>query len=190
MRQLYNLSKGKNGAFVVATDTSWGIDKRKPEDFPIWCNFYNALGEAGILNVAATINQSIDVDAAGDIPTTCPSDFMIAATAISDKGELRYGFGKKSIDITSLGFNLLTTADKGAYARQSGNSFVSPQIAGAIGLLYASPCPTLAVLSRTDPAAAALYVRRALLSGVTILDSLAQKVNSGGVLNMDKSIKY
>ncbi|NBU35380.1 MAG: T9SS C-terminal target domain-containing protein [Bacteroidetes bacterium] len=190
MRQLYNLSKGKNGAFVVATNTSWGIDKRKPEDFPIWCNFYNALGEAGILNVAATINQSIDVDAAGDIPTTCPSDFMIAATAISDKGELRYGFGKKSIDITSLGFNLITTADKGAYARQSGNSFVSPQIAGAIGLLYASPCPTLAVLSRTEPAAAALYVRRALLSGVTILDSLAQKVNSGGVLNMDKSIKY
>lgn len=190
MRQLYNTSKGKNGAFVVATNTSWGIDKKKPDEFPIWCNFYNALGEAGILNVAATINQSIDVDILGDIPTTCPSDYMIAATAISDKGELRYGYGKKSIDITSLGFNLLTTADKGSYARQSGNSFVSPQIAGAIGLLYASPCPTLAVLSKTDPGAAARLVRKALLGGTTILDSLISKVSSGGVLNIDKSIRY
>lgn len=190
MRKLYNDSKGKNGAFVVATNTSWGIDKRKPDEFPIWCNFYNALGEAGILNVAATINQNIDVDVVGDIPTTCPSDFMIAATAISDKGDLKYGYGKKSIDITSLGFNLLTTADKGGYVRQSGNSFVSPQIAGAIGLLYASPCPTLAVLARTDPGAAARLVRKALMGGVTILDSLISKVSSGGVLNIDKSIKY
>jgi subtilisin family serine protease len=189
MRQLYNETKGKKGAFVVATNTSWGIDKRKAEDFPIWCNFYQALGAAGILNVAATINQNIDVDIAGDIPTTCPSDFMIAATAISDKGDLRYGFGKKSIDITSLGFNLLTTADKGSYARQSGNSFVSPQIAGAIGLLYAAPCPTLAVLSRTDPAAAALFVRKALLGGTSVLDSLVNKVSSGGVLNIGKSIR-
>jgi len=190
MRKLYNDSKGKNGAFVVATNTSWGIDKRKPDEFPIWCNFYNALGEAGILNVAATINQNIDVDVVGDIPTTCPSDFMIASTAISDKGDLRYGYGKKSIDITSLGFNLLTTADKGGYIRQSGNSFVSPQIAGAIGLLYASPCPTLAVLARTDPEAAARLVRKALMGGVTILDSLISKVSSGGVLNIDKSIRY
>ena len=190
MRKLYNESKGRKGAFVVATNTSWGIDKRKPEDFPIWCNFYNALGDAGILNVAATINQSIDVDVSGDIPTTCPSDFMISATAISDKGELRYGYGKTSIDITSLGFNLLTTADKGGYARQSGNSFVSPQIAGAIGLLYASPCPTLAVLSRNDPAAAARLVRKALMGGVTVLDSLVNKVSSGGVLNMEKSIRF
>lgn len=190
MRKLYNESKGKKGAFVVATNTSWGIDKRKPEDFPIWCNFYNALGNVGILNIAATINQSIDVDVSGDIPTTCPSDFIISATAISDKGELRYGYGKTSIDITSLGFNLLTTADKGGYARQSGNSFVSPQIAGAIGLLYASPCPTLAVLSRNDPAAAARLVRKALLGGVTVLDSLVNKVSSGGMLNMEKSIRF
>lgn len=190
MRKIYNDSKGRKGAFVVATNTSWGIDKRKPDEFPIWCNFYNALGEVGILNVAATINQSIDVDVSGDIPTTCPSDFMIAATAISDKGELRYGYGKKSIDITSLGFNLMTTADKGGYARQSGNSFVSPQIAGAIGLLYASPCPTLAVLAKTDPAAAARLVRTALMQGVTTLDSLISKVSSGGVLNIGKSIRY
>jgi hypothetical protein len=190
MRKMYNDTKGQKGAFVVATNTSWGIDKRKPDEFPIWCNFYNALGEAGILNVAATINQSIDVDVLGDIPTTCPSDFMIATTAISDKGEVRYGYGKKSIDITSLGFNLMTTADKGGYARQSGNSFVSPQIAGAIGLLYASPCPTLAVLAKTDPAAAARLVRKALLQSVTILDSAINKVGSGGMVNMGKSIRY
>jgi len=189
MRRLYNATRGKKGAFVVATNTSWGIDKRKAEEFPIWCQFYEALGEAGILNVAATINQSIDVDVVGDIPTTCPGDFILSATALSDKGELRYGFGKKSIDIAAPGFNLLTTAENGGYTRQSGNSFVSPQIAGAIGLLYASPCPTLSVLSRTDPGAAARMVRKALMEGVTPLDSLVGKISSGGMLNLEKSMR-
>src|SRR5690606_22361410 len=54
-RQKFNDTNGTEGAFVVATNSSWGIDFGQPEDVPLWCAFYDAMGEAGILSAAATI---------------------------------------------------------------------------------------------------------------------------------------
>jgi len=71
MRKHYNETNGQEGAFVVATNASLGINEGKPSDHPLWCAIYDALGEEGILNVAATANQAINVDERGDlIPTT------------------------------------------------------------------------------------------------------------------------
>ena len=47
MRVLFNESQGARGAFVVATNASWGIDLANPANYPIWCGFYDTLGEAG-----------------------------------------------------------------------------------------------------------------------------------------------
>ena len=44
MRMLFNESQGSRGAFVVATNASWGIDLADPANFPIWCGFYDTLG--------------------------------------------------------------------------------------------------------------------------------------------------
>ncbi|MBK9108302.1 MAG: S8 family serine peptidase [Saprospiraceae bacterium] len=52
-RRLYNQSKGSKGAFVVATNSSWGADLVKAEDSPIWCAIYDSLGKEGILNIAS-----------------------------------------------------------------------------------------------------------------------------------------
>lgn len=189
MRQRYNNTNGAEGAFVVATNASWGIDRRKPADFPIWCAFYNTLGEAGIVNVAATINEDIDVDVVGDIPTTCPSEYLITCTSLTEKGVQRYGYGVTSIDMAAFGFNLWTTSNGGGYRRETGNSFAAPQIAGAVGLLYAAGCPTLTVLAKTDPAEAARRVRRALVQGVVPQASLQGKTVTGGYLNINNSLR-
>jgi hypothetical protein len=45
-RKRYNESGGIEGAFVVATNSSWGIDRGRPEDAPLWCAFYDSLGNA------------------------------------------------------------------------------------------------------------------------------------------------
>ncbi len=81
MRRAYNASNGALGAFVVATNASWGIDNGQPEDSPIWCAMYDTLGAAGVLNCGATANNNVDVDVVGDLPTACASDFMMSVTA-------------------------------------------------------------------------------------------------------------
>src|SRR5690606_6910037 len=52
-RKRYNATNGEEGAFVVATNSSWGIDQGKPEDAPMWCEFYDSLGVHGILSCGA-----------------------------------------------------------------------------------------------------------------------------------------
>src|SRR5690606_13879813 len=80
MRARYNQSNGAEGAYVVSTNASFGVDNGQPANFPLWCGIYNALGEEGVLNAGATANNNVDVDAVGDIPTACASDFMISVT--------------------------------------------------------------------------------------------------------------
>jgi gliding motility-associated-like protein len=86
MRALYNDTDGAKGAVIVVTNASWGSDSADPADFPVWCGFYDALGEEGVLNCGATTNSPLNVDVQGDMPTACASDFMISVTATDDNG--------------------------------------------------------------------------------------------------------
>lgn len=81
-RKAYNQSNGKQGAFVVATNSSWGSDYGMPEEAPIWCAVYDSLGAEGILNAASTTNLDLNVDEDGDLPTTCESDYLITVTSM------------------------------------------------------------------------------------------------------------
>ena len=62
MRKRYNNSNGLEGAYVVATNTSWGTDGLQAEEAPLWCAMYDSLGTYGILNCGATANNEVDVD--------------------------------------------------------------------------------------------------------------------------------
>ncbi|MBL4716349.1 MAG: S8 family serine peptidase, partial [Bacteroidia bacterium] len=50
MRKMYNETAGKKGAFVVATNSSWGTNYGQPSDAPIWCAMYDSLGKYGVLS--------------------------------------------------------------------------------------------------------------------------------------------
>ncbi|MFM8489381.1 MAG: peptidase, partial [Bacteroidota bacterium] len=67
-RKLYNETGGQKGAYVVAVNTSWGLDYGFPSDAPLWCEMLDLMGEEGILTVAATANNPVDIDLAGDLP--------------------------------------------------------------------------------------------------------------------------
>jgi len=60
-RKRFNLTQGQEGAYVVSTNSSWGVDFGTPEDAPLWCAMYDSLGSVGILSAAATINSNFDV---------------------------------------------------------------------------------------------------------------------------------
>lgn len=189
-RKAYNESKGKAGAFVVATNASWGSNYGRPEDAPIWCAIYDSLGSVGILNAAATANLDIDVDVLGDLPTTCESDYLVGVTNLNwfDIKDSRSAFGNISIDLGAYGENVFTTAPNNAYKAFAGTSAAAPQVAGAIGLLYSLPCNNLGQFRFTNPNQAALQVKSLLLNNVKPLASLKNKTVSGGALNLFNSL--
>ncbi|HMS66580.1 MAG TPA: S8 family peptidase [Saprospiraceae bacterium] len=189
-RKLYNESNGKKGAFIVATNSSWGIDRGKPSDAPIWCSFYDSLGSVGILNCAATINESINVDEEGDLPTTCSSNFLIAVTNINrnDIKTSSSGFGKKNIDIGAFGDATYNVTSGNRYATFTGTSAATPHVAGAIALAYSVPCSKLMDEVRKDPANAALFLKQQLLSSAKSNASLAGITSAQGRLDIGSFI--
>ena len=189
MRNLYESSGGAQGAFVVATNASWGIDGGNPEESPIWCGLYETLGEAGILNCGATANNNVDIDAVGDLPTACASDYIISVTATNDEDERTFsGYGQTTIDLGAPGEDVWTTSGNNNYGATSGTSFASPLTAGVIGLLYSVPCPSLIDLAHANPQAGADIVRQALLDGVDPIDNLTSECVTGGRLNSFNSL--
>ncbi|MCC6815637.1 MAG: S8 family peptidase [Saprospiraceae bacterium] len=186
LRKDYNRTNGKKGAFVVATNSSWGYDRGKPEDAPIWCAMYDSLGSVGILNVGSTTNLDLNVDIEGDLPTNCESEFLIGVTNINwnDKKEMRSGFGPKSIELGAYGESIFTTVFPNTFGIFNGTSAAAPQVAGTIGLLYSLPCNNLNNISRSNPAQAALMVKSYLLQQVRKLNALNGLVQTSGVLNI------
>ena len=185
-RKTYNQSNGKQGAFVVATNTSWGSDYGKPEEAPIWCAVYDSLGTVGILNAASTTNLDLNVDEDGDLPTTCESDYLITVTSMDwfDQKDPTAGYGVKSIDIGAYGENVYTISPSNGLRSFSGTSAAAPQVSGAIALLYSIPCNNLAQLAHSDPGAAALSVKSLLISNSKKNSSLQGITVSGGVMNI------
>ena len=184
-RIAYDASGGSEGAYVVATNASWGRDFGDVDDSPIWCNLYDELGAAGILSAGATINGNVDVDAEGDLPTNCPSDYLIGVTNLNtnDQKVTGAGFGTTSIDLGAYGEDVFTTDNGNGYGYFGGTSAATPMVAGAIALLYAAPCPAFGELLAADPAAAAILVRETLLETVAPNSSLNGVTVTGGRLD-------
>jgi serine protease len=188
MRKKYNETNGQEGAFVVATNSSWGIDFGQAADAPLWCAMYDSLGTYGILSCAATANNEINVDISGDLPTSCPSNFLISVTA-TDNSDIRdfSGYGVTHIDIAAPGDQVYLLNNNG-YGNASGTSFATPCVAGAVALLYSAPCTSLMIQAYADPEGTALLVRDYILDGVDPVSNLSNEVASGGRLNVNNSL--
>lgn len=192
MRQMYRESDGEKGAFVVVTNASWGVTGADPADSPLWCEMYDLLGAEGIINVAATTNSNTNVDVQGDMPTACASDHLISVTNLNDTDEKvqAAGYGVESIDLGAYGEDVYTTNISGGYGSFGGTSAAAPHVAGAIGLLYACDCPGFLQLAKSDPEAASLLAREAIMNGTTANESLANNTVSGGRLNLNGSLLW
>lgn len=189
-RMLYNSSDGAEGSFVVATNASFGVDFGDPADFPLWCGMYDTLGENGIISCGATINGNFNVDVIGDVPTACPSEFLISVTNtdITDNKVTNAGYGATTIDLGAPGAGAFTVSTNG-YGGFGGTSGATPHVTGTIALLYSAPCVNLADLALEDPEDAARIVRDLVLNGVDPNASLDGITTTGGRLNVNNSMQ-
>jgi serine protease len=189
LRSLYNTSGGTSGAFVVATSNSFGVDFGMPASYPLWCAMYDTLGSLGILSAGAGPNNNVDVDVQGDIPSTCPSNYLIGVTNTTntDARNGSCGYGPVNIDIGAPGTNIYSTYTTSTYNGLTGTSMATPHVAGAIGLYYSAACQEFIQDYKADPTLA-LQMKTWLLTGVDSIASMATTTYSHGRLNLNKGI--
>ena len=189
-RKLYNETNGLKGAFVVSTNSSFGVDNGQPANFPLWCAFYDSLGRVGVLSAGAGPNNNVNIDVVGDIPTACPSVFMVAVTNTTntDVKNSGAGYGPINMDLGAPGTNILSTLPGGTFGNNTGTSMATPHVAGAIGLMFNAAGANLIQLGRTQPDSLAKYMKFAMLSTVDTLASLNTLVLSKGRLNLFKAV--
>ena len=188
MRKLYNQTSGAKGAFIVAANSSFGVNNGQPQNYPIWCALYDTMGMLGILNATATTNGNLDIDAVGDIPTTCPSKWMIAVSGITSSDNRYGGYGLKNIDVVAPAGSVIATAVSNNYTSSSGTSFACPHVAGAIAAMYAEACPKFINDYVAYPDSLSLLMKNWLLSSVTKTEALNNKNSSDGRLNLHAAI--
>jgi serine protease len=200
-RNLYNQTNGLKGAFVVATNSSFGVDYNAshpyggiPANYPMWCAMYDSLGLVGILSAAATANANWDIDVLGDIPTACASRWLVTVTN-TDANDLRNAqaaYGHTTIDLGAPGTSITSTVPPNTYAgggSWTGTSMASPHVAGAIALMYSVPCSQFIADAKQYPASMALIVKDSLLKATDPNTDLNNITVSGGRLNVFKAVK-
>ena len=189
-RKRFNTSRGEEGAFVVATNASFGSNGQFCEEQPLWGGMYDQLGNVGVLTGAGTANENWNVDFVGDMPTTCDSDFILTTLNTNEEDIKDNGsaFGNISIDLGSPGENSYTTKPFNLYGFFGSNSAAAPHLTGVIALLYGAPCRELSRDAITNPRETALYIRKKILEGVDKVEALKTQTVTGGRLNAFKSL--
>ena len=190
-RAIYDSSGGSSGAFVVATNSSFGVNNAdcSSANYSLWNDMYDALGQYGILSCGATMNINSNVDVTGDVPTGCESDYMISVTNTTRNDAKNSGaaYGATTIDLGAPGTQVLSTYTGGGTSSLSGTSMASPHVAGAVGFLHASMSTGFASFFQSNPAEGGLLIKQLILDGTDPLPTLNGVTVSGGRLNLYNS---
>ncbi len=189
-RREYNQTNGTKGAFVVSTNSSFGVDLADPANYPLWCAMYDSLGAVGILSAGATANANYNVDAQGDIPTACTSDWLITVTN-TNRNDVKAtaGYGATTIDLGAPGSNITSTYPSNAYQSISGTSMATPHVAGTVALMLSVACPDFITNYKANPSAMALVLKDSLLNAADPIAALSGITVTGARLNLFNAVK-
>src|SRR5205807_2573776 len=140
----------------------------------------NALGQSGILFVAAAGNDSHNTD----VQPNYPSDYAlsnvvsVAATNSSDTLASFSNFGTRTVLLGAPGVSILSTTPNNTYSFFSGTSMATPHVTGAAALLCAA-----------NPNLSVNQLRPLLSFNGDIVSALQGQSLSGRRLNVFKSLQ-
>jgi subtilisin family serine protease len=171
----YVIERKREGVNVRVISASWGSrSKSKALEDVI-----RKAGEADILFVAASGNDSENADRTPHYPANYQLPNIISVAALDRRDQLASfsNYGAKNVHIAAPGKEILSTWLDNKYEEHSGTSMATPFVAGVAGL----------VLS-VEPNLSVKELRERLLNSVDALDALQGKVSSGGRINAARAV--
>ncbi len=159
------------GINVVASNNSWfGGDRSQALEDAIADSI-----DAGIVFVAAAGNDHLNNDITPTWPATYPLDGIIAVASTDHEDHLANSshFGRTAVDLAAPGVRIYSTLPSNQYGYLSGTSMATPHVTGAVALLKS-----------VYPGASPAQVKAAILAGTDPVPELADKLVSGGRLNI------
>ncbi|MEY3902936.1 MAG: hypothetical protein RL189_2242 [Pseudomonadota bacterium] len=162
-----------NGASILSN--SWGGDEYSKA-------LEDAISEAAarnVLFVAAAGNDGTNNDTLPMYPAAynLPNVIAVAASDSQDKLADFSNYGVNSVHLAAPGDYIYSTLPEGKYGVNSGTSMACPHVAGAAALLKAY-----------RPGLSAIDIKRILLQSVDKVPDYADKIASGGRLNVDRAL--
>lgn len=167
------------------------INYARTMNFPILNNSWGGGSYSQALYDAINLYQGLFVAAAGnnygndnDVSPHYPSSYncnniiAVANTDSNDNLSSSSNYGYNSVDLSAPGTSIYSTVLNNSYGNKSGTSMATPHVAGAAGLIKAY-----------NPNLTTAQIKNIILSNVDVVQSLSNKVNTGGRLNVFKCIQ-
>ncbi|MDX6405868.1 MAG: hypothetical protein QOH70_3323 [Blastocatellia bacterium] len=176
MRDLWVSSSGTKGANIRVLNASYGGGGYSQAA----ADALNAVGQSGILFVAAAGNETTDGDIHPHYPSnySLPNVISVAATDQNDSLASFSNFGLHSVALGAPGVGILSTTPNNTYSSFSGTSMATPHVTGAAALLCAA-----------NPSLSVSQLRALLSFNGDQVASLQGKTLSGRRLNVFKSLQ-
>ncbi|HEV7902646.1 MAG TPA: S8 family serine peptidase, partial [Pyrinomonadaceae bacterium] len=137
MRQRWDSSGGAQGANIRVLNNSYGGRGYSQAAF----DAVRALGDAGILFVAAAGNEARNNDRFPTYPTNyqLPNLVSVGATSLTGLPSTQFtNYGLRTVDLVAPGENILSTTPGNTYDNYDGTSMAAPHASGTAALVCAA----------------------------------------------------
>ena len=163
------------GVNIVAINASYGSSSYND----VMKNAIEKLGAKGVIMCAAAGNSNSDNDDHSFYPASYDLDNIISVAATDRNDELASfsNYGAQSVDLAAPGVSILSSVINDKYSAYNGTSMAAPHVTGAVVLLAAQ-----------DINSTVAERKNSILLSVDTIDSLSDRVDSGGRLNIYRAL--